>query len=107
MSLEISAPIRTALIELAGVGDVLDQYAGEPAVFTRRPTPADAPLFIALVNPNTFLIDADGLTSKRPIVGRDIAIYGPQPDKYWPVTDMATLIYRHFHRVRPHRRAGR
>lgn len=76
MSLDLGPPIRAALIAAATVGDRLAQYQGEPAVFTRRPVPADAQDPMVIVNPDTAITDEDGLTSERPVVLRDIAIYG-------------------------------
>lgn len=75
--LDMSAPIRTALIQAAGIGDELGVYQDEPAVFTRRPVPDEATAFPQIiVNPDASLTDEDGLTSERPVCLRDIGIYG-------------------------------
>lgn len=76
MSLDIGPAIRTALIEEVPISAELSQWRGEPAVFTRRPVPEDAEDMMILVNPDVSITDADGLTSDRPIVVRDIIVYG-------------------------------
>ncbi len=98
MSLDLGPSLRTALIEATGIGDALDQWNGEPAVFTRRPVPADAPNRMIIVNPDSAIGDADGLTSPRPVVLRDIAVYGNQPDDYRIVEAIGYAIRELFHR---------
>jgi hypothetical protein len=82
----------------------LQQWKGEPAIFTRRPVPSDAPDLIILINPPASISDADGLTSDRPIVSIDVAVYGrkgePQSaeDQTREVERLGFRIRTHFHR---------
>lgn len=98
MSVNVAAPLRAALINAAAIGGVLDQYKGEPAVFTRRPVPADAPELMILINPDSALGDWDAVNTIRPLVVRDIAVYGNQPDSYRTVEQIGYAMRELFHR---------
>ena len=102
MGLDLLAPLRTSVIE--AIGPDLPQWKGEPAVFTRRPTPEDAPTLCALVNPPGTLTDRDALNSDRPYVEHDIAVYGRKgapgsaEDETRIVEQMGFSLRDHFHR---------
>lgn len=85
MSLDMGPALRQALLDqqdpalqaaAAAIIAQLDTYQGAPAVFAYRPVPQDAGHRIILINPDIAITDGDGLTSDRPVVQRDIAIYG-------------------------------
>lgn len=85
MSLDLGPALRAAILSqqnpalqalAASIVARLDQYQGGGAVFAFRPVPEDAGNRIILINPDAALTDEDGLTSDRPVVVRDIAIYG-------------------------------
>jgi hypothetical protein len=77
MSLNVvGEAIRTALIGDELIADALSKWQGEPAVFTRRPAPADAKDPMIIVNPDAAIGDEDALSSPRPVVMRDVAVYG-------------------------------
>lgn len=88
------------------VADYIDRWNNEPAVFTRRPLPADAPESVCIVNPAASIGDGDGLTSDRPILTHDIAFYGPkgQPgtaeDRTREIERAAHIARAYFHRNR-------
>ena len=98
MSLDLGAPIRTALLADAGIVALLSTLRGTAAVFTRRPTPTDAIRPLIVVSEDISITDADGLRSDRPIVIRDILIYGDQPDQFRDVETLGYLIRDLFHR---------
>lgn len=106
MSLDISPALRSAMLATPAIADALEQWKSAPAIFTRRPIPADAPHRIALINPETAISDGDGLISERPIVMRDIAIYGRKAEAGSPLDDTRTIeavgyaIRSLFHRQR-------
>lgn len=98
-NLNIGAPIRTALITEPTIGPLLSIWNGEPAVFTRRPLPADAsgsPYI--MVNPAAAIGDQDFINQQLPIVMRDVAVYGDQPKHYRLVEDIAYAVREFFHR---------
>lgn len=72
----LSAGLRAALIAEDAIAGQLGEWNGEPAVFTRRPVPSDAPKPLAIINPPASSTDEDGLNSPRPVIVRDIAFYG-------------------------------
>jgi hypothetical protein len=104
--LDMLAAFRDAVMAESTVAGLLETWQGEPAVFTRRPLPADAPDLCVLINPAAATTDADGLTSRRPIVTHDIAIYGRKgmpgsaEDQTRAVERIAGLLQLHFHRNR-------
>jgi hypothetical protein len=74
--LDLAPALRAALIGEPTIADPLSEWQNEPAVFTRRPVPKDAADPMIIVNPPAAIGDDDGLTSDRPVVQLDIAIYG-------------------------------
>lgn len=100
MTLDLSAPIRLSLLENAEICDFLHDYKGSPGIFTRRPVPEDAKYPFIGVSPDIALGNADVLVSLRPIVTRDVVVYGRQPDDYRDVEACGYLIRDHFHRKR-------
>jgi hypothetical protein len=98
MSLDLGAPIRTALLADAGITALLSTLRGSPAIFTRRPTPSDAVRPLIVVSEDISITDADALRSDRPIVIRDILVYGDQPDQFRAVETLGYLIRDLFHR---------
>jgi hypothetical protein len=110
MSLDaLTVALRESVIDAIGAG--LDLWGGQPAVFTRVPVPKDAPARIAIVMPEAAVSDSDGLTSPRPIVQRDVAVYGRKgepgsaEDQTRAVEADGYALRDHFHRkkfsVRP------
>lgn len=98
MSELLGPAYREALIAAPGIGDALDLYHNEPAIFTRRPPPADAPQRMIIIGPNAGQGDDDFLVGRNPWFIRDIVAYGDQPDDYRLVERIADEIYELFHR---------
>lgn len=98
--MNLGAPLRSAIINAPSISGQLAQWQGEPAVFTRRPVPDKAPYPMVAISPDITVVEQDALVSRRPIVTRDLVLYGRQPDDYrliealgWPLRDL-------FHRNR-------
>jgi hypothetical protein len=70
-------------------------------VFTRRPVPPDAPYPLILVSGNIAQTDADGISDNRPIITRDIAVYGTNEDaeNYRTVESVADIVFAMFDKV--------
>lgn len=104
--MDLLPALREGVMECVGAIAELDEWKGEPAVFTRRPLPEDAPARLALINPPVAITDADGLTSFRPIVDHDIVVYGRKgmpgsaEDDTRAVERAAFALREHFHRKR-------
>lgn len=98
MSLDLGAPIRTALLADAGITALLSTWQEDAAVFTRRPTPTDATRPLIVISEDISITDADALKSDRPIVIRDILIYGDQPEHFRDVETLGYLVRDLFHR---------
>lgn len=95
----LPAAIRTAIVENEGIAALLGKWKGEPSVHTRRPAPegAEYPMVI-IPSENAAASDQDGLTSRRPVLIRDVLVYGKNPADYREVDDAAELIFLLFHR---------
>lgn len=74
--LDVSAPIRAALLAEVTITSLLPVFEGSKAIFTRRPVPDEAPLPLLIVSPDISISDADGINDFRPIVRRDVSVYG-------------------------------
>lgn len=107
IGLESLAPaLRTAVISIAGVAPLLDQWKGEPAVFTRRPAPTDAGSRICLISQPVDVGDMDALNALRPVATFYIAFYGSKgapgslSDDTRKIEEAAFRAREHFHRNR-------
>ena len=99
--MNLHAPIRTFLLGESDITEKLGTWENEPAIHTRRPVPQEtgAP-FIIVASDNAGAANQDGLMSDRPVLIRDIAVYGPQPEAYRDVEAVAELIADRMHRNR-------
>lgn len=97
---DLSAPIRTALLGSSDITDRLEAYAGSYPIFTRRPPPRDAPYPMIVVSPDVAVGDQDGLSDLRPVVERDVAVYGhnDSAENYRAVESIARAVRALFHR---------
>ena len=89
----------------ASIADLLGDYAGEPSAHTRRPMPKAAGYPAVIISPDVAHTDFDGLTARRPMVVRDIAVYGRvsddgSVDEYRAVESAAYAVRDFFHRNR-------
>ena len=100
MTLDLSAPLRTAIIGHTPIASKLGTFNGAPAVFTRRPVPDAYPLVI--VSPDIAVSDQDGISNLRPVVVRDIAAYGLNDTaaNYRKVEQIGYALRDLFHRRR-------
>jgi hypothetical protein len=80
----------------------LPAYNSGKAIFTRRPVPSDAPYPMIVISPDVSVSEADGIRDDRPIVVRDIAVYGRNEPAaaYRQVEDIAYAVRHIFHRQR-------
>lgn len=98
--IDLAPSLRTAISANTTITGLIQTWAGEPAVFTRRPAPAGAEYPFVMIGPDRSVTDADGLTSNRPIAVRDIAVYGIAKDHYREVEMAARSLRELFHRNR-------
>ena len=100
MSLDIAPALRTAVIDATAVSSLLATYVDGPAVHTRLPVPADTETPYIVIAPDTAIGDFDALDSDRPVVIKDIAVFGAQPDEYRTVEYIGYALREIFHRER-------
>lgn len=102
MSLDLAGPLRAALVGSTPITSQLPAYLNGFPVFTRRPSPADAPYPLIMVSSDVTLTDQDGVNDQRPVIERDIAIYGRNNDAaaFRVVEVLAYQVRSLFHRQR-------
>ena len=98
-SLEILAPLRTAIVGNSTITPLLGTWDNNPAVHTRSPMPSDSG-FPAIVIQQITRTDQDEINHHRPIVNADISVFGYQPDMVRVVDQIADLVFALFHRQR-------
>ena len=96
--MNISAPLRTAIIADSVIAPLLASYRNQPSVFTRRPVPPGAAFPYILTTHNIAVRDKDFLTTSKPIVVRDIMVYGEQKSHFRDVETIGYRLYEIFHR---------
>lgn len=109
MSLNLATPLRDAVMGLTDITDLLGTYAGEPSIFTRRPVPGEGTYPMVVISPDIALTDQDALINFRPVIMRDLAIYGQtiretselgQQDDYRSIETIGYALREAFHRHR-------
>jgi hypothetical protein len=97
----LPAAIRSAIIASPPIVALLGLYEREPSVHTRRPAPEGAAYPMVIIpSENAAASDQDALRSKRPVLQRDVLIFGQNPKDYREVDEAAELIFTLFHRQR-------
>lgn len=101
----LTVALRKAISE-AELAEKLGKWHSEPSIHTRRPIPQDATYPAAAISANVSRGDQDGLTSLRPVIARDITIYGENrpstgigdEDQVRLVEEIADDVHALFHR---------
>ena len=109
---DLSVPYRDAIIAASAITGALPAYLGSYPVFTRVPVPDDAsPVLlrgpIIVVSAQVQAGEEDGVDSQRPVIDRDIMVYGlalpnkNDPDDQFRATEsVAFAVHALFHRQR-------
>lgn len=106
MSLNLSEPLREAVMGNVAITDLLGTYMGEPSVHTRRPVPSGAKYPAIAISPDIFVTDQDFLNRSNPVVQRDVTVYGhggaagSEADHYRDVEQIGYELREMFHRKR-------
>lgn len=102
MSIDLSEPFRDALVGAAVITGSLPAYLDSYPVFTRTPVPDDAPYPMIVVHPQLPGADADGISDRRPVLVRDVAVYGLNDTAahYREVETLANSVWSLFDRQR-------
>ena len=97
---DLAQSLRNSLLANQTLASMLPIYLDSPTIFTRRPVPPDAPYPMIVVSPDIAKTDTDGLADLRPIITRDVTVYGSNDtsDNYRDVEEMAYIIFSMFHR---------
>lgn len=76
MSLDLSAPIRAAIVAESSVTAALPAYLDSYPVFTRVPVPDDAPYPMVVVHAQLDGGNRDGINDQQPTIICDLSAYG-------------------------------
>jgi hypothetical protein len=102
VSLDVAPGIRTAILGDSTITGLLSTYLGAASVHTRIPLPAGVSTPYIVIGPDVAVSDYDGLSSDRPLVMRDIFVYGEvgnsRQDDYRDVETIAYALRALFHR---------
>ena len=100
--MNLAAPIREAIVADSGVVAEVASYKGSYAVFTRRPVPDDANYPMIVISPDVSSTNEDGVNDERPILVRDVVVYGRNDNalSYRTVETIAYAVRDLFHRQR-------
>lgn len=96
-SLDLSSPLYIALSDDLFITSRLGDFMS-PSIHTRRPVPEGAEYPMIVVNPDTSITNEDWLRSRRPVIVRDIIVYGELDSQYRVVEEIAYYLRDKFHR---------
>lgn len=99
MTLDLAGPFRTSIISSSSIVNLLGEFNSQPCVFTSRPVPDSVQFPLIMVGPDVTLLDQDGVDDDRPVVQRDIAVYGEALKHYRAVEEVGYLLRQLFHRT--------
>lgn len=104
MSADLAQPILAAIIGASSITSLLPAYLGNFPVFTRRPVPDDAPYPAIVVSPDVAASDQDGIDDQRPVLQRDVAVYGKNTtaDEYRETEQIAREVHSLFQSLGRH-----
>lgn len=97
---DLSVPLRDALVSSSGITSLLDTYLNSYPIFTRQPVPDNAPDIGIIISQDIVTDDNDGVNDFQPVITRDILIYGPNDipaADYRKVQLLARRIHDLFH----------
>lgn len=98
--MNLAAPIRNAIVANTTITALLQAFQGSFPVFTRVPTPSDSPYPLIVITPDVAISDEDGISDLRPVVVRDVAVYGlnDTAEQYRDVETIGYELRDMFHR---------
>lgn len=98
--MNVGPALYAAVAARAFVVNRLGEYNGGPSIHTRRPVPEGAEYPMVVISPDVTFRDEDGVDDDRPVITRDVAVYGEQPDAYRVVEEVGYELRSMFHRER-------
>lgn len=98
MSADLAQPIRAMIVGASSITSLLPAYLGGFPVFTRRPAPDDAPYPMIMVSPDVAASSEDAINDQRPVIERDVAVYGKNTtaDEYRETEAVARAVHALF-----------
>lgn len=102
---DLARPLLNALLANASIVEDLPAFNNTVPIFTRRPPPVGAPYPMILISSDIAKQNKDGYDDLRPLITRDVAVYGlnnqggdSSSDHYRLVEDLALRVFALFHR---------
>jgi len=101
MFVDLSVPIREAIVGDSAITALLPAYLNSRPVFTRTPVPENAPSPRVVISQDISTAEEDGISDFRPVVTKQVVVSGESKADWKAVDDLARLIVALFHR-QPH-----
>lgn len=100
--MNVSTPIWQLITGDAGITAALPDYQNGKPVFKHRPIPEDAVFPVVVISPDIAVRDEDGLNDDRPVIVRDVTVYGQNDTqtKYQVVESIGYALRDLFHRTK-------
>jgi hypothetical protein len=102
MSVDVGPGLSAAIVGESTITNLLSTYKGAPSVHTRLPVPDGVEFPYIVIGPDVAVVDFDALTVDRPIVVRNIYVYGNAgnalQDDYREVEQVAYALRTLLHR---------
>lgn len=100
--IDLQPAIRSVILNDLSISSLLPAYNGSKPIFTRRPTPTDAPYPLVLISDTVADSQQDYLACGHRVMTYDVAVYGynDTPANYRLVQDIARRIANKFHRLK-------
>lgn len=99
MTADLAVPLRTAIVN-SSIAALLPSFNSDLTVFTSRPVDPEAPYPLIIISPDIAITDNDGVHDQRPVMMRDISVYGSNetPQHYRDTEQIARMVRDLFHR---------
>ena len=95
---DISVALRNAIINDPIIAPLLSTYRNSPAMFLRHPAPTGATFPYILSGSDTTVTDDDFIADEKPVIIRQISVYGEQKAHFRVVEQIARRLRVLFHR---------
>lgn len=103
-TVDLAVPIRNTIIASPAITTKLTSVSGSFPVYTRRPVPGGLIGPVIVISPDISESNsADGINDLRPVLTRDIAVYGSNDtaQHYRDIEIIAYVLRDLFHRKKP------
>lgn len=101
--IDLSVMIRKYLLTIPEFTSIIADYQGDESIFNFRPVPEDAPYPMAIISSALGGADSDYVNCFKRDIPYHVTIYSKieSGNDYKKIENLANLVARSFHRIRP------